>query len=202
MQNPIVAKAPASNFQKLPLPEAGTTRAVCCGVWDLGLQKIVWNGKEKIQHKIVIAWEIEQTIDSPESEYHGKRYMLSRRYTLSLGDKARLRQDLEAWRGKPLTPAEITNGFDVSKLYGVNCLLGVTHTVDNSDPSKTYANITSILPPMRGAEQMTPERGRDEEPPRWVAEIQAAAIPPQDNAAENFPSDDDPFAGGEEPPHY
>jgi hypothetical protein len=103
----IIAKDAGKQFPKLPLPESGTTQAVCCAVWDLGLQKTSFNGEDKIQHKIIIAWEISQLIDAPDSEYHGKPYMLNKRYTLSLGEQANLRKDLESWRGKPFTAEEI-----------------------------------------------------------------------------------------------
>lgn len=172
--SPIIAKDTTSEFPKLPLPEAGTVQAVCCGVWDLGLQKTSYNGKEKLQHKVIIAWEISETINAPESEYHGKRYMLNRRYTLSLAEKATLRHDLEAWRGKPFTSAEL-EGFDVEVLYGINCLLGVSHK-PSADNTRVYANVSSILPPIKGMERMTPERAKDEQPPKWVIELQAQAV--------------------------
>jgi hypothetical protein len=169
----IIAKDNTSEFPKFPLPEAGTVQAVCCAVWDLGLQKTTFNGKEKVQHKIIIAWEVSETINAPESEYNGKRYMLNKRYTLSLADKANLRHDLESWRGKPFTAAEL-EGFDVEVLYGVNCLLGIKHE-PSKDGTKTYANVSAILPPIKGTERMIPERPRDEPPPKWVIELQAQA---------------------------
>ena len=191
----IIAKATATEFEKFPLPDEGTVQAVCAGVWDLGLQSTPFvderTGQPKVQHKIVIAWELNQMIDAPESEYHGKPYMLSKTYTLSLGEKANLRHDLESWRGKPFTDAEVTGGFDVSKLYGVNCLVGVAHVTKND---KTYANITSILPPLKGMEKMTPVRKQDEPAPKWVQEKAAQAVKTVEAVDEN------PF-GDEEPPY-
>lgn len=172
----IIAKDAGKNFPKLPLPESGTTQAVCCGVWDLGLQKTSYNGEEKIQHKIIIAWEIAQLIDAPDSEYHGKPYMLNRKYTLSLGEQANLRKDLESWRGKPFTSEEIQNGFDVESLYGINCLIGIKHEPDRKDTSIVYANVTAILPPTKGMEKMNPVRAKDEPAPKWVQASQAQAV--------------------------
>jgi len=172
----IIAKdTTESKFAALPLPEAGTIQAVCCGVWDLGLQKTTFSGEEKIQHKVVIAWEIAQNIDAPESEYHGKPYMLNKKYTLSLGEKANLRKDLESWRGKPFTAEEL-KGFDLEVLYGANCLIGVKHEPDRNDASKVYANVTAILPISKNMQKMTPVRARDEQPPKWVMEKQAQAV--------------------------
>lgn len=187
----LIAKdTTGDKFPKLPLPESGTHRAVCCAIWNLGLQKSTFNNEEKIQHKIIIAWEIAQLIDAPESEYHGKPYMLNKKYTLSLGDKANLRKDLESWRGKPFSADEL-KGFDVEKLYGINCLLGIKHEADRNDASKVYANVTAILPPMKDTEKLVPIRTREEPPPKWVLEKIAQALPDPDMS--------DPFIG-EEPP--
>jgi hypothetical protein len=176
----IIAKSNGEKeFAKIPLPEAGTKLAVCCAVWDLGLQKTTFNGEDKIQHKIIIAWEIEEKINQPDSEYKGKPYMLNKKYTLSLGEKANLRKDLDSWRGKPFTAEEIENGFDVEKLYGINCLIGIKHEPDKRDPSKVYANVTAILPPVKGMEKLVPVRGKDEAPPKWVQEKQAQAVQPE-----------------------
>lgn len=175
----IIAKKPENQFPEIPLPEAGTTLAVCCGVWDIGLQKSTFNGEEKIQHKIVIAWELAQLIEVPESEYNGKPYMLTQTYTLSLGDKSNLRRDLESWRGKVFSEAEINNGFDVDKLYGVNCLLGVKHEASKKNDGKTYARISAILPPTKSMDKLVPVRTHDEPPPKWVQEKANNAVNPE-----------------------
>ena len=196
---PIVAKATEKEFEKFPLPDEGTIQAVCAGVWDIGQQSTPFlderTGQPKVQHKVVIAWEINQMINAPESEFHGKPYMLSKTYTVSLGEKSNLRHDLESWRGKPFTDAQIAEGFDVEKLYGVNCLVGVTHVTKNE---KTFANITSILPLLKGMEKMQPIRTKDEPAPKWVLEKAANAVQPVN---EVFPGPD-PFAyiGDDEPP--
>lgn len=183
-----------NNFAKLPLPEPGTVQAVCCGVWDLGLQMTKFqndDGSNKVQRKVIIAWEISQLINAPESEYNGKPYMLNKTYTLSLGEKANLRKDLESWNGKPFTKEQLEKGVDLEKLYGVNCLLGVKHVQDERDPNKVYANVTAILPPMKGAEKLTPVRAKDEKPPKWVQEKQALAVKdPNDALAE---AEENPF---------
>jgi len=153
----LIAKdSTGDKFPKLPLPESGTTQAVCCAVWDLGLQKTTYMGADKVQHKIIIAWEVTEKINAPESEYHGKPYMLNKKYTLSLSEKANLRKDLESWRGIPFSAEELANGFDIEKLYGINCYIGIKHEPDRNDPSKIYANVTAILPP--------PERLRKDYP--------------------------------------
>ena len=173
----IVKDTTGKEFPKLPLPEAGTTQAVCCAVWDLGDQLSFFkneDGSDKYQHKIMIAWEISELINVPESEYNGMPYMLKKTYTASLGEKANLRKDLESWRGIPFTADEL-KGFDITKLYGVNCLLGIAHVADRNDPSKIYANVTSILPPLKGTTKLVPQRKFEDAPPKWVEAIQEKA---------------------------
>ncbi len=186
----IIAKNNEKEFPKFPLPEPGTIQAVCCGIWDIGLQSHEYKGEKKIKHDVVIAWEIAQLIDSPESEYHGKPYMLSKTYTLSLGEMANLRKDLESWRGKPFTETEINSGVDLEKLYGVNCLIGVKHTEKSG---KTYANISAILPLAKGMEHIRPVRKADEEAPKWVVEKRNNSLddlPPMPEPSEDFPFGD------------
>lgn len=187
---PIVAKATEKEFEKFQLPDEGTVQAVCAGVWDIGLQSTPFmderTGQPKVQHKVIIAWELNQMIEAPESEYNGKPYMLSKTYTLSLGEKSNLRHDLESWRGKPFTDTEIKQGKDLETLYGVNCLVGVAHV---SKGDKTYANITSILPPLKGMEKLVPVRAKDEPAPKWVLEKAANAVQP---VTDDFP-EENPF---------
>ena len=190
----IIAKDSPSKFNKFPLPEAGTVQAVCAAVWDLGIQETEYKGEKKKQHKIVIAWELNQLINDPEGgEYHGKPYMLSKTYTLSLGEMATLRQHLESWRGKPFTREEVLSGIDLEKLYGVNCYLGVVHQTGKN--GNEYANITAVLPLPKGIEQMKPVRSREEAPPKWVIEKQAQAIQHLDEVSDIL---DFPFGTPEE----
>jgi len=186
----IIAKVTGEKF---PLPDEGTIQAVCVGIWDIGEQITPFvdeqTGLPKTQHKVVIAWEINQMIDAPGSEYHGKPYMLSKIYTLSLNEKSNLRHDLESWRGKPFTEDELRDGFDLEELYGVNCLVGVTHVTKND---RTFARITSILPLIKDMEEMIPVRAKDAPPPKWVLEkMQQAPRPVNLPALSTDDSDDD-----------
>lgn len=171
----IIAKdAP---MERLKLPEAGTVQGVCCAVWDLGLQLSFFkteDGKDKHQHKVVIAWELSELINDPESDYNGLPYMLSKSYTLSLNEKANLRKDLESWRGTPFTEETIADGFDLEKLIGANCLMGVTHT--QKPNGNTYANISAILPLPKGTAKIKQVRAAAEPAPKWVQELQAKAL--------------------------
>ncbi len=154
------------DFEKTP---SGSFQAVCYAVWDLGYQKVTWDGQEKKQHKVAISWEINKTIQS-EGEYKGKRFVISNRYTLSLGDKANLRKLLEGWFSKSFKDYEKV-GFDLEQLIGKNCLIGIVHT---ENKGKTYANVSTVIALPEGSNPMIAENNTDA--PKWVQKIQSEAV--------------------------
>jgi hypothetical protein len=172
---PIIAKGGDSKTYT-PAPE-GTHQAVCVDILDKGMLPNKFK-EGQLQHKIDIAWEINDTRDD------GKRHVVYKRYTLSLNDKANLRHDLQSWRGKPFTFEELA-GFDVEKLKGANCLLNVQHN-PSADGTRTYANVMSIAPLIKGMAKMAPK-----DYVRPVAEAPADGPPPSDDDAVSVPDLDD-----------
>src|ERR1700743_3838249 len=82
-----------------PVP-AGTHFAVCDQVVDLGKQRIVSQMYgESIKHQVYIRWQI--PAERVEWEFEGQKKegpaVIGKTYTVSLGDKANLRKDLQAW---------------------------------------------------------------------------------------------------------
>lgn len=142
---------PQNNGSDFELPPEGTHLAVCYRVIDLGTQMIEWQGQKKPQHKILISWELPD-----EKMDDGRPFTIGQRYTLSSSEKARLRQDLEAWRGRPFTDHDFdpTNPdrFNIKKLLGAGCLLTIVHS---EKQGKHYANIKSVARMMKG--QVTPK---------------------------------------------
>ncbi len=134
---PIIATAGDSRTYT-PAPE-GTHQAVCVDVIDKGQLPNTFK-PGTTQHKIDVAWQINELRDD------GKRHLVYKRYTLSLNEKASLRHDLESWRGKKFTRDE-EMGFDVESVIGANGLVNVQH---NTREGKTYANVTSVMPLMKG----------------------------------------------------
>lgn len=152
---PIIATAGSDSGTFTPAP-AGVHQAVCVDVIDKGIVEVAGfnGGPPKKKHMVSIAWQIAETRDD------GKRFVIYRRYTLSLNEKASLRRDLESWRGKPFSREE-EMGFDVEKLIGANCLLNVQHKPAGD---KVYANVVSIMPLVKGMPKMTADgyaRGED-----------------------------------------
>lgn len=127
------------DFKRVP---AGTHVARCFRVIDLGTQSVEWQGSVKLQRKVQISWEVfgEDDEGAPLTTDDGMPLVISKRYTLSLSDKARLRADLESWRGRAFTSDELS-GFDITNLLDAFCMLSVIE-VKNGD--KTYSNISAI----------------------------------------------------------
>ena len=144
---PITVSASSSGQKSDPVP-AGTHHAVCYGVVAVGTQP---SQQYTPRPKVVVAFEI----PGERIEIKGKDLPrgISKRYTLSLNEKASLRKDLQSWRGRPFTSAELA-GFDVSKLIGANCLLSVLH---QDRAGATYANISSISALPKSMKSVAPE---------------------------------------------
>lgn len=135
-----------------PVP-AGVYQGVCYAIYDIGHQ---YSEKfAKSSHQCIIIWEIpsERIEIDKDGEKVSLPRVISKKYTLSLGDRANLRKDLESWRGRTFTPDEL-KGFDLHKLVGVNCMIQVIHKTSDG---KTYANISAILPLYKGMAKLEPE---------------------------------------------
>jgi hypothetical protein len=136
------------DFKRVP---PGVYVARCIGLIDLGTQEVEFQGDKKLQHKALVKWEVfgEEDDGTPLTvEVNGVQVPLtvSKRYTMSLSTKARLRADLAAWRGRDFTQEELKS-FDVSKLLGAYCMLNVQQNETNG---KTYTNVQSITPVPKG----------------------------------------------------
>jgi hypothetical protein len=142
---PIIATA-GEQRDFTPAP-SGLHQAVCVDVVDMGMLEVTYAGVTKKQHKIRVVWQIDEPMED------GKRFIVQKRYTLSLSDKATLRKDLESWRGKAFTRDE-EMGFDLERLIGVNCFLNVVHA---QKEGKTYANVAGVVPLKRGMQAITAE---------------------------------------------
>lgn len=175
----IVNRGTGGDFEPAP---AGPTAARCCDVRDLGMIESVFSGKPKTQHKLLVSWVIGQERED------GKPFIVSKRYTASLHEKAALRADLESWRGKAFTESEL-DAFDVETVIGAPCFLNVVH---NKKDGRVFANVQSIMPLPKGMQ--APSVPTDYV--RWVdrAEHQQAAA----NHAEPPPPDDHDAPGADD----
>lgn len=125
------------------------------------------------------------------------RWLSSRRFTVSLHERAALFQMLTAWRGKALTDAELDpagDGFDLMQMAGVPAMLSVT-VVEKDDGSK-YNRIEAVTGFPKGLPAPQPESEilvfDADEPdmevfgklPEWVQDIIRKSTQFADNAPE------------------
>jgi len=133
-----------SSFKRVP---PGVYIGRCYNLVDLGTQFTDGQYGPKSQHKIKLGWELfgEDENGQPLTmDINGIQLPMtvSKTYTVSLHEKAKLRLDLAAWRGKDFTEEE-AKAFDVSKLVGAYCMVNVTHSETNG---KTFTNIAGLTP--------------------------------------------------------
>jgi hypothetical protein len=132
----------SDNSKEFKIAPAGLHMARLYSVIDLGHQATEWAGETKIMHKVVLTWELhgEDDAGAPLKTDDGKPLIVSKRYTVSLGEQARLRQDVESWGNKTMT-AEDRKKFDLRNLLDKFCMVNIKHSEDGK-----YANISGLSP--------------------------------------------------------
>lgn len=118
----------------------GVYSAVCTRLINMGMQETTYG----LKHQIHLAFEIDEKMDD------GRPFLMMQNYTLSLNEKARLRLDLQAWRGRAFTAEEL-KGFDLKTVLGKPLQISVVHSADGQ-----YANIGSMMPLGRGMQPLAP----------------------------------------------
>ena len=114
------------------LPEAGSSVGVLFSLVDLGTQKTNWDGEEKWQPKLRLAFELPDQVIEGEETVNGKTtkvtkpMVVSIELTRSLGERATLRKMLETWRGAAFTSKELAS-FSLKNLLGKATLLTLVH---------------------------------------------------------------------------
>ena len=138
----LIVEASESNFKPVP---AGMHLARLYRIIDLGTQKSEYEGKVNFLHKVKFVWEVhgEDSDGTPMVTDKGEPMIITKDYTLSWGEKANLRKDLEAWRGKPFTPEE-QRRFDLKNVLDKWCMVNVQHKPRQK--GGVYANVTAVTP--------------------------------------------------------
>jgi len=128
----FIVRKPANQFSTEPHPE-GITQAVCVDVLDLGMKATKFGEK----HKVAFRFE------TPARDSKGEPiFVRSWPYSVSLNEKANLRKDLEKWRGRPFTPAEL-DGFDLESVIGAAAVLNIIH--NTGDDGTVYSNVNGLF---------------------------------------------------------
>jgi len=115
------------------VPDEGLHSAVLVDAFNLRTLETPWGPKEKVS----LIFELQSTDED------GKHFIVGKRFTRSLNEKASLRKFLEKWRGMKYTPAELQQGVDLENLIGMSATLFI---VLNEPDERTYSNIESVLP--------------------------------------------------------
>jgi len=137
----IIAKDKGgSDFALVP---ADLHSAVCDMIVDLGLQPgdIFPDRKQ-----VYIRWQIpeERITFIKDGENTTGPMVIGSFYTLSLHKKSNLRRDLENWRGRPFTAAEL-EGFDLCQILGKACMLQVQHRKkENGDVRAFVSSVSKV----------------------------------------------------------
>lgn len=136
MSDTITAKATDAKFT--PHPE-GQYVGVCVDTIDLGDNVEQFKDQPaRLSHKCALVFRTGE-----RNESTGEYIDIAREFTVSMGEKANLRQFLEQWRGKPYTAEQREEGVPLHKLTGQAGLLTVAHKT--SGQGRTYANITACV---------------------------------------------------------
>ena len=139
----LFAESTGGSFKPVP---AGMHLARCYRIIDLGTQKSEYEGKVNFLRKIKVVWEVHGTDEdgTPIVTDKGEPFIITKDYTLSWGEKANLRKDLEAWRGKPFSQDE-QRRFDLKNVLDKFCMINVQHKPRRTGDG-VYANVVSVTP--------------------------------------------------------
>lgn len=127
-------KAKSGDFKQVPV---GIYPAICWAVIDIGHQ----DGPYGVKPQVVLCFEFPTetvTVDGVE-----KPMMMSEFYSATIGKKARLRGDLEGWRGRSFSAQEL-QGFELKNVLGKPC------TITTFENENGRTRIKAIGPAMRG----------------------------------------------------
>ena len=131
-----------------PAP-VGMHIARCIRVIDLGTTFDEFYNRDK--HECWLMWELPNEMHTytikgkdgePDKEIT-EPFTVSKFYTLSLSEKSHLRPDLESWRGRAFTEAEL-DGFEMKKLLGVPCMVNVIQTPKKRAKNQMNAVVKAI----------------------------------------------------------
>jgi hypothetical protein len=183
-------------------PPLGLACGLCIDVVDLGEEQSPFpdkNGNLKMQYKIQIVWQLhnENEDGEPAVRTDGRPMRISKFYTLSLNEKANLRQDLDSWRGVPFTNEELMDGFDVEKLIGVQAKLNIITKKNKKGENKVV--VDSVLKPSKRdpAIKQDPLFKREKDVPggRDQRSPAAGAAPAGGGSADQYDEDEDEDIG-------
>ena len=152
----LIAKEPMGNgdggsFEPV---SAGLHYALCYAVLDLGTHPNTHPQAPQgaTRHLVRIEWELPEELIEMEAENGlavSMPKVIGKEYTLSLHKKAKLRQELESWRGQPFSKQEL-EGFDLKDIIGAPAMVQVVHVQSTKDPDRHFANVVTVTSTPKG----------------------------------------------------
>lgn len=136
MSDTILARGSDSKFKPHP---TGQYVAQCVDTIDLGEKVQDFPGSTPyVAQACALVFRTGERNDET-----GDYIDIAKEYTVSMGEKANLRKDLQQWRGREYTKEQVEEGVPLDKLTGNHALITVSHRT--SGKGRTYANITAIV---------------------------------------------------------
>jgi hypothetical protein len=127
----------AKNNSTFELAPQGVFQSVISKVTDLGYKEVEFDGKVQNRQQVQFELQISERNDD------GRRFAVKRTFNMNLHERGFLRPFIEAVLGRALEPDELSAGFDLEQLLGINLM---THVVHANVNGKTFANIQSVQP--------------------------------------------------------
>lgn len=140
----------------------GQHAVVCVDVVNLGTRPEEFPGsdpRESPKAALVFA--------SGERHATGELVIVTVEMTLSMHEKANMRQFLESWRGRGYTPEQSEAGVPLHKLHGQTGLASIEHIVTRRN--RLFAKVRSIAPLPDGMEPPDPKIIDEYERPEFFA---------------------------------
>lgn len=194
-----MAIRPKAHTDFEPAPP-GSWPARCYRVIELGTIREEYQGESKVQHKVLLGWELPTKLMQD-----GRPMMVSRIFTASLHPKGNLRPFLVNWRGREFT-ADEERTFSLEKLAGQPCTLMVVEKARRDGSMRSVANtafppqgevppamnpvevfdwenpdlslLEALSPGVQAMVRSSQEYARSRGLP-WPAPVQAAQVPPK-----------------------
>ena len=138
----MYAKDKGGSFELAP---AGNHLARCVKLVDLGTSESTYQGVTHHRHQCLVMWELPDELMKPDADGNEKPFIVSKFYTLSLHEKAKLRHDLISWRGRDFSVDELKR-FPMKNILGAPCMLSVVHELKQNGDTKAVVTAVAKMP--------------------------------------------------------
>ena len=150
----------AKSSSDRPQAPEGNHVGICVRVYDLGTQKDEFEGKEKLNRKIRLGFELPDE-KAVFSEDKGEQpFLVDMTLNFSSFERSNFIKTMTAWLGKAPEP-----DFDIEELLGRAGMVNIAH---KEVKGKTYSNITSVTPVPKALLKSIPDL--DNKPQYWSVE--------------------------------